>query len=328
MEYNQDLIFKLERLITLYNYNIDSQDFFRKKVFIDLVQKIKILDKPLDENNKNEIFKQKGVGPKSKEVINEYLKTGNITKLNNLEEKVKPYVKEKDVIILFKTIHGIGNAKAKELYDKGYRTFIDLENQSSKGILELTHAQQLGLKYRDDFNIRIPRKEIDKIGCALRVMFDYISKGIVFEISGSYKRGASTSGDIDVIVKNNGQLTMKLIIDTLSMFKGVDGKSFLIGTLAQGESKFMGIIRIGDHLPARRLDIFLSKPKEWGAHVLFATGNGNFNVRMRAYAETKGYKINEKFVENIKTKERYYYEDEKDIFNLIGMEYIKPEDRK
>lgn len=324
MEFNSDLIFKLNRLITLYNYNIDPQDFFRKKNFIDLVQKIKTLDRPLDENNKNEIFKQKGVGPKSKEVIDEYLKTGNITKLNNLEEKVKPFVKEKDVIVLFKTIHGIGNAKAKELYDQGYRTFSDLEHHQN----ELTHAQQLGLKYRDNFNIRIPRIEIDKIGCALRVMFDYISNGIIFEISGSYKRGSAFSGDIDVIVKNNGKLTMKLIIDTLSMFKGLSGKPFLVGELAKGESKFMGIIRVGDHLPARRLDIFLSNPEEWGAHVLFATGNGNFNIHMRTYAETKGFKINEKFVEDVKTKKKYYFENEREIFDLIGMDYVEPKDRK
>ena len=323
------LIFKLNRLITLYNYNIDSQDFFRKKVFIDLVQKIKTLNKPLDETNKIQILKQKGVGPKSKEVIDEYLKTGNITKLDNLEEKIKPYLKEKDVIVLFKTIHGIGDAKAKELYDKGYRTFLDLENNiNSKGISELTHAQQLGLKYRDDFNIRIPRKEVECIDRALRVIFDYIGEDIIFEISGSYKRQIVSSGDIDVIIKNNGHLTMKLIIDTLSKFKNADRKDFLIGNLAQGNHKFMGIVRISEKLPARRMDIFLSEPEEWGAHVLFATGSGDFNVRMRSFSETKGYKINEKFVENIKTKEKLYFEDERDIFDLIGMEYIKPNERK
>lgn len=323
-EYNSDLIFKLNRLITLYNYNIESQDFFRKKTFIDLVKKIKTLNKPLDENNKNEIFSQKGVGPKSKEVINEYLKTGNITKLDKLEERVKPYITEKDVILSFKNIHGIGNAKAKELYDKGYRTFSDLENHKE----ELTHAQQLGLKYRDDFNIRIPRKEVECIDRALRVMFDTIEAGIIFEISGSYKRGLNSSGDIDIIVKNNGKLTMKIIIDTLSKFKNVDYEPFVIGNLALGEHKFMGIVRISNKLPARRMDIFLSEPKEWGAHVLFATGSGDFNVKFRSFAETKGYKINEKFVENVKTKEKLYFEDEKDIFDLIGFEYIEAKNRK
>jgi len=325
MEFNSDLIFKLNRLITLYNYNIDKQDFFRKKTFVGLVQKIKDFNKPLDENNKYEILNQKGVGPKSKDVINEYLKTGNITKLNKLEEKVKPFVKEKDVIILFKTIHGIGNAKAKELYDQGYRTFSDLENHLD----ELTHAQQLGLKYRDDFNIRISRKEIDCIDSALRIIFDSIFENIIFEISGSYKRGNLTSGDIDVIVKNNGKLTLKLIIDTISKFKNADYKPFLVGKLTEkGEAKFMGIVRISDKLPARRLDIFLSNPEEWGAHVLFATGNGNFNVRMRSFAETKGFKINEKFVEDVKTKKKYYFEDEREIFDLIGMPYVEPNERK
>ena len=155
---NEDLIFKLNRLITLYNYNTDSKDFFRKKVFINLVNLVKKLDEPLSEVNKVEFLKQKGIGPKSKDVINEYIKTGTITKLTKLEEQVKPYIKKQDVILLFKTVHGIGNVTAEQLYEKGYRTIEDLKKNAS----DLTHAQQLGLKYNKSWAQIVLRYQIER----------------------------------------------------------------------------------------------------------------------------------------------------------------------
>ena len=51
-------------------------------------------------------------------------------------------------------------ALAKKLvFEEGVRTIEDLKEKNIK----LTHHQQIGLKYFDDFETRVPREEIKKL---------------------------------------------------------------------------------------------------------------------------------------------------------------------
>lgn len=58
-------------------------------------------------------------------------------------------------ISLFGEIWGVGPATALKLYDKGYRTLDDLNNEET-----LTNSQRLGLKYFNDIRTRIQRQEV------------------------------------------------------------------------------------------------------------------------------------------------------------------------
>ena len=63
----------------------------------------------------------------------------------------------------------------------------------------LNPKQKIGLKYFTDLDTRIPRKEID----AYKRKFTAIQKfvpGLIFSINGSYRRGLTSSGDIDVLI--------------------------------------------------------------------------------------------------------------------------------
>ena len=76
-----------------------------------------------------------GVGKSVSAVIDEYLTTGEVQRLNDLELKHRD---KKAVMDLFTEVHGIGPVSALKYFNEGYRTYEDLEQAP------LTHAQRIG----------------------------------------------------------------------------------------------------------------------------------------------------------------------------------------
>lgn len=59
---------------------------------------------------------------------------------------------------LFAGVWGAGTETTKQWFAQGFRTLDDLKKKA-----RLTRMQQIGLKYYDDFNARIPRDEVTRI---------------------------------------------------------------------------------------------------------------------------------------------------------------------
>ena len=67
----------------------------------------------------------------------------------------------------------------------------------------------MGLKYHGVFQVKIPRKEIDKYDVFLQKMIVDIDKDLVLTIAGSYRRNKDYSNDIDVLVTHKNICTNK-----------------------------------------------------------------------------------------------------------------------
>lgn len=90
----------------------------------------------------------------------------------------------------FYEIWGVGAKTAREFYyDKGWR---DLDDIIEHGWKSLSRVQQIGLKYYDEFMLKIPRAEVESIAATItkhgRLVTD---KGIESIIVGGYRRGKS-----------------------------------------------------------------------------------------------------------------------------------------
>ncbi len=59
---------------------------------------------------------------------------------------------------LFAGVWGAGIETSKQWFAQGFRTLDDLRKRA-----RLTRTQQIGLKYYDDFNTRIPREEVTRL---------------------------------------------------------------------------------------------------------------------------------------------------------------------
>jgi DNA polymerase/3'-5' exonuclease PolX len=85
----------------------------------------------------------------------------------------------------------------------------------------------------------------------------------------------------------------------------------------------------------RRIDLLLTLPSEFYYSLLYFTGSQQFNVKMRSRALELGYSLNEHCISSsnsnskkLKDGEIPIMKSEKDIFDFLKLEYVKPEDRK
>ena len=79
----------------------------------------------------------------------------------------------------------------------------------------------------------------------------------------------------------------------------------------------------------RHLDIVETTKEDYPFAILYFTGSGPFNVKMRKNALDKGYSINEYAMTIKKTKERvdHIFKTEQDIFTFLEMDYRSPVER-
>ena len=261
----------------------------------------------------------KGLGEKTLVEAKEFFEKDVTDRLKELRKKSGSLpgssAKEAKVEKLFQTIHGIGEKADKKLYAKGYRKLADIKSK------DLTDAQKVGLKYRDDFLERIPRAELDKYVKKLTKALK--SVGNHWILAGSYRRGLATSGDIDILMRNDTDISLAEIV---AILKDAD---LIVDELVLGSVKFMGAIRLAEGKKVRRVDIRLFKPTSWSFALLYNTGSVNFNKLMRIKAISLGYQLNEYNLieESTGVAIDDNFETEEDVFIKLGLQYLEPEER-
>ena len=248
--------------------------------------------------------------------FNEFVKTGTLEVLDRAKN---------NPVYLFPKIYGIGPKKAQQLVDAGITSIADLRKQQAN---VLNPTQITGLKYFEDILKRIPRSEIDEYGIILETVFSKLKpKGSRFEIVGSYRRGAKTSGDIDIIITNSR--------DDKSIFanfiKALQDEGILIELLTKGKTKSLTIGKLPNLTP-RRLDFMYASPTEFAFAILYFTGSKAFNVVMRQRALTLGYSMNEHGLYKMQGKNKgpklnILFPTEQSIFEFLGLEFKTPIER-
>ncbi|PHH58661.1 hypothetical protein CDD80_2058 [Ophiocordyceps camponoti-rufipedis] len=199
-----------------------------------------------------------------------------------------------EALQLFLHIYGVGSKLAQQWVARGYRTLDDV----AKGA-RLTASQRVGLEHYHDLRERIPRREVEAIGEAVRRTARGIDPGVEFITGGSYRRGADSSGDVDLIVTKKGTckaVELRPFLDELvdrledegivvarlstphHVRKTTDGKDVSGGlsiwhgccVLPRGEA--------ASGAPTwRRLDMLLVPETQMGAALLYFTGDDLFN---------------------------------------------------
>ena len=247
-----------------------------------------------------------GIGKSTAEIIDEYLHTGNVRRLQELENQ---FVEQRRVIDYFRSFYGIGPTTAVDFYNKGFRTLEDLWTRAN-----LTTAQRLGILWRLHFDVRIDRAEMKLIDVQLTALLS--PANIRWVIAGSYRRGEPTSGDIDVLVESQPGVNMDRVVKLL--------QPILAATLAQGQAVYRGILRLGPEYNGHRIDIRLINPESYAAALMYFTGSQKFNILMRNRAIELGLSLSEY---GLIGRPLPPINSEQDIFNILGVQYMSPEQR-
>ena len=260
-------------------------------------------------NNLDDFSQLDGIGKGTIDRIKEILTSGHLIELENI---VIDNISDK-----LENIIGIGKSKANELIKMGITSIKDLKDKIKNNEIKISNTVKMGLKYHGICKENIPRSEIDLIKKFIKSSVD---KKYIFCICGSYRRGKDTSNDIDVLFtmkEKNKKNNLKIIIEEL--------KDFLVDNLTKNnKTKYMGFCKYKDN-PVRRIDIRFVEYESFYSALLYFTGSGDFNRNMRNIAKKQGYKLSEyglmknNIIEKISSEE--------DIFNILGMKYVKPNER-
>lgn len=318
-----------------------SECSFKIRNFSKALEQIKTF--PEEIQSGIDVKELKGVGKGIITRIDEIIDTGT---LNEIDQETINKTNNIDRIAELETITGIGPAKAKDLFKKKITlelllSEIDLIYQNkidnSKYLNELTHHQILGIKYYEDLKEKIPRNEIQKIEKKLIKYIQEINPKIEIIICGSYRRGKLNSGDIDMLVllpelKTDSDIKKSEINYLNLIVHKLSNKKLLVDNLTEkGETKYMGFCKNSNKAKSRRIDIRFIPYNSKAAAMLYFTGSGNFNKEMRTEALKRKYTINEYGIYKLNSKKQkgeiVLTKTEKDIFDLVGMDYLEPKDR-
>lgn len=293
---------------------------FKKRAYEKAIAEIKRFGEPI--RSMEDIHKIKGLGDKTIDKIRKIIDTGALSAAVRVREEMNI-----DGYTELLSIHGIGPAKAKTLMESGIHNIAQLRIALVKNPKLLTKAQTLGLKYATDAVKRIPRAELTEHEA---ILMAGMKGGLDGTIVGSYRRGAATSGDIDMLIRY--KKTMSLA-DAEKAFKDyvstLEKSGYCIDTLATGDKKWMGYVRLGEKGVVRRLDLLLTPPEQFPFALLYFTGSDQFNVAFRKHCLSLGYTLNEHEMKPTKdgVPAVTHMDREEDIFRFVGLKYIVPTER-
>lgn len=340
-ENNDELIRNLEILKEICT---KKRDVWRERAYVSAIASLKAYPKKIRSISELRKHKLPGVGEKTLQKIDEFLELGYIPEAREAEDEIK-FLEEEEgdeekILKLFRKVWGIGPKKAQDLYEMGYKTIKELRKANKKDPELFNRTQKIGLEYFEDLEKRLPRKFIRQFEKKLKkIISKHYGDKLSLEITGSYRRGNATSGDVDCLItfEEGAEVDLSDIVDLLTR------KGIILEKVSMRGEKFSGIAefkprelsearggeggaRESEEFHPFHFDIeFLPKSVRASA-ILYFTGSQATNIRMRNKAKRLGYKLNEHGIFKItRGKEKLIpTETEEEIFEILGMDYIEP----
>ncbi|KAF2431036.1 DNA polymerase beta-like protein [Tothia fuscella] len=272
------------------------------------------------------------VGHRIAAKIEEIALTRGLRRLDNA--KLDPH---DQVLQMFMKIYGVGISQASQWVQQGYRTLKDLEKSA-----KLSTNQKIGIAHYDDLQLRIPRAEVEHHGAVVRDALRQMDPEFQVTVGGSYRRGALSSGDVDLIITRPGADARSLNISAIgTLVPKLESAGFLVAALAKTSkdtgSKWHGCSKLPTSDVWRRIDLLLVPWDEMGAALIYFTGNDIFNRSIRLLASKKGMRLNQRglFKDVMRGPGRVKVTDgillegrnEKRIFEILGVPWRPPEHR-
>ncbi|KAH3742644.1 DNA polymerase lambda [Pelomyxa schiedti] len=316
---NEHITRALDKLAETYK---NSGDKWRLLAYTKAASAIKCYPKTI--NSVHELKSIPSVGESIFKKVAEIIETGALRRLEEISNNPQEIT-----VNLFSKIFGAGPESCQKWYTQGFRTYEDLRTKAS-----LSTIQAIGLKYVNEFEERIPRDEVTRIEHTVRQVLDTINPDLALVTCGSYRRGAPTCGDVDILISDKSGGTTDGIL--LALVSALHQSGFLTDDLVQvleKSDKYMGVCQLPGSLH-RRIDLKVFPVENWACALLYFTGSGYFNRSMRLFARKKGYSLSEhSLVKRWGAPRNGFKGDpipvstEYEIFQLLGLQYKTPEER-
>ncbi|TWU74581.1 hypothetical protein ED733_006547 [Metarhizium rileyi] len=289
-----------------------------------------------------EAYQLPHIGRRIAQKIEEIATTNRLQRLEYVQDDPAD-----DALQVFLHIYGVGSKQAQQWVSQGHRTLEDIKSKA-----KLNPSQWIGVEHFDDLNTKIPRCEVEALGTCVRKAAARIDSQVELIIGGSYRRGSTSSNDIDLIVtkpetESAAQLRPFLhellrvlerdgfVTAHLASFNGSGGGSIWHGCCVLPKTKG---IKDADYRPIwRRIDLLLVPAAEMGGALIYFTGNDIFNRSLRLLASKKGMRLNQRGLYRrgpggpdracVTAGELLEGRDERRIFEILGVKWREPHER-
>eukprot|EP00041_Stephanoeca_diplocostata_P035731 m.1270588 g.1270588 ORF g.1270588 m.1270588 type:complete len:531 (-) comp24749_c0_seq42:2572-4164(-) len=329
---NKPIIDVLDQLQSSYDITQDHLANIKIKNLKHVIAQLKKLQSWVGDMTDRELQEKiRGIGAKTLEKIREAESTHTLERLRSINTP------EFEAKKLFETVWGIGPNDAAWLASQKFRTINDLRNNRNL----LNHTQQMGLDYYEHILQRIPREEVTKIGAAVKTAVQRMCPDVICIVCGSYRRGAATCGDIDILL-THPQLDNSSVKQVLGRFvrEQLDNGFLTVTLTGSGDSmdKFMGLCKLPGYTIHRRIDIIAIPHEELPFALLYFTGSAYLNRSMRLKARKMGMSLSQHGLKDgclwnsrqIKICEGEFIRglnSEAAIFEKLGLPFLEPGDR-
>ena len=256
-----------------------------------------------------------GIGEGMAEKIAEYIRTGKVSKFEEVRKGVS------DELIAVMDIPGMGPKTLLMLHkEKGISNLSELEKAVEDGSLiglpgiaekkveNIRRGIQLLRQSKGRMNLGTAFPVAKRIVEVLREKVG--SKKI--EWAGSLRRMRENIGDIDILATGPDRDKIIYGFTHLPEVKEV---------LASGETKASVIVEGG-----MQIDLRVVQESSYGAALQYFTGSKGHNIHLRGIAKARGIKINEYGV--FKGDRRIGGKEEKEVYDALGMKWMEPELRE
>ncbi|WFC98203.1 DNA-directed DNA polymerase [Malassezia yamatoensis] len=309
-KHNQPLV---DELLLLRQHRRLTNDKYSEMAYMRAAAAVKAVPYALDKADYDDLCTLKGIGQKMAHNIRQFYQDGSIAEANVIRNDAKM-----KTLLEFTEVYRIGARTAEHAYQNGCRTLEDLTRYQSTSL-----STQLGvrdsLSLLPDLQQRIPRIEAENIANEVRVtLADQIMRVLHTFIpnakgclAGSYRRGAPTLGDIDLIVTHDPSN------DTLSILEALLHLVDLLreaGTVTHTVSiprrtpnwdasnsvhVAQLVYRSTPESLHRRVDIVYTPKARLGAAVLGWTGSVLYERDLRRHAQAHGYIVRGRYLTHL-----------------------------
>lgn len=269
-----------------------------------------------------------GIGQSIARYLDEYYKTGHVKHFSQVFAGIP------EATFVLMNVPGIGPIKAYKLattfkLHNPKTALKDLRSVAVEGrIAELesfgSRSQSLIIESLDRFvaSQQSPSRMLMPVAAEIADrLITYLKQHPAVQkvdVLGSLRRGLSTIGDIDIacIVSKDAAS------DVIKHFTTYPDK---IAVDNQGDKKTSLILP-----PGLRVDLRVEEAEGYGAMLQYFTGSKAHNIKLREFALSKGYSLNEWGIKQMQGKEQTLHKmpTEEAFYRFLGLPYIEPELRE
>lgn len=293
--------------------------------------------------------KMPGIDPFSYAMIKEYFETGSIRLFDQIKEKYP-----EDLIKIVR-LSGIGTKRVFGIYEKfNIKTFEDLKdlftlNYDTKKLTESFEIDSLFLgrikhsvSYYESLRGKYPRWLVLKFADKIVEKLSSINEISSLKVVGSLRRRKAEIKDIDILVLpefNDEKINYEKSKELISKIRA----SYFVKNFISKEDRKENISTRFSTIFDIDVEIIITSKKMWPVDLLIATGSKNHLRKLKEAVKERGCLNKDAFdfsmikfkeLKKYKNKDSVYEEDdficqeEKHIYDFLGMKYIFPELRE